>query len=156
MNKYRGVESHDVRIPMPSVKPPKLETPEQLIDIKQIINETVNTTVLKLKMAGLMKDNRKTAFQKTEELLQNYNAFKRSDQPYTIKLVDKINRALYEIKDDAYYDIIPLVYFNGESREYVAEYFDTTVTTVSRNKTRLVNQLKSMLFSDDVIYELFL
>ena len=124
--------------------------------IKQIINDTVNTTVLKLKMAGLMKDNRKTAFQKTEELLQNYEAFKLSDQPYTKKLVKKIDAALYEIKDDIYYDIIPLVYLNNETREYVAEYFNTTVTTISRNKTRLVNKLATMLFSDDVIYELFL
>lgn len=140
---------------------PKLEIPEHVTKyadayIKQIINDTVNATVLKLKMAGLMKDNRKTAFQKTEELLQNYNAFKQSDQPYTIKLVNKINDALYEIKDDPYYDVIPLVYFNNKSREYAAEYFDTTVTTVSRNKTRLVNKLKALLFSDDVIYELFL
>lgn len=131
------------------------ETPEDIY-IKRIINDTVNTTVLKLKMAGLMKDNRKDAFQKTEELLRNYNAFKQSDQPYTKKLVDRIDHALYEIKDDIYFEIIPLVYFNNETREYVAEYFNTTVTTISRNKSRLVNKLKVMLFSDDVIYELFL
>ena len=49
-------------------------------DIKQIINDTVNATVLKLKMAGLMKGDKKSAYQKTEELLKNYNAFKESDQ----------------------------------------------------------------------------
>lgn len=125
-------------------------------DIKQIINDTVNTTVLKLKMAGLMKDSRKSAFQKTEELLMNYNAFQKSDQPYTQKLVIRINDALYSIKDDPYYDVIPLIYFEGKSREYVAEDFNTTVTTISRNKTRLINKLKAMLFSDDVIYEMFL
>lgn len=135
-----------------------LETPENFnpLYVKQIINETVNTTVLKLKMAGLMKDNRKTAFQKTEELLYNYKSFAKSDQPYTKKLMSKIDHALYEIKDDIYYEIIPLIYFNRDTRENVAEYFNTTVTTISRNKTRLVNQLKATLFSDDVIYELFL
>ena len=124
--------------------------------IAKIINDTVNATVLKLKMAGLMKDSRKTAFQKTEELLRNYNLFKVSDEPYTIKLVHKIDEALYEIKDDIYYDVIPLYYFQNQTREYNAEYYDTTVTTISRNKSRLVNKLKAMLFSDDVIYELFL
>lgn len=124
--------------------------------IQKIIDDTVNTTVLKLKAAGLMKDNRKTAFQKTEELLQNYIAFQKSEQPYAKTIVNKINEALQSISDDPYYELISLAYFDKKSREDIAEYFDTTVTTVSRNKTRLVNKLKVMLFSDDVIYELFL
>nr|DAS45586.1 MAG TPA: RNA polymerase sigma factor [Caudoviricetes sp.] len=125
-------------------------------DIKQIINDTVNNTVLKLKMAGLMKDDRKTAYEKTEELLRNYNAFKNSDQPYTVKLVKKINEALDTIMDDMYYDVITMYYFEKKTREEIAEQYDTTVTTISRNKTRLINKLKPILFSDDVIYELFL
>lgn len=126
-------------------------------DIEKIINDTVNTTVLKLKMAGLMRDDKKTAYQKTEELLRNYKTFQKiTDQPYTVKLVKEIGAALEEITDDLYYDIIPMYYFEGKTREDVAEYFDTTVTTISRNKSRLINKLKVMLFSDDFIYELFL
>lgn len=125
-------------------------------DVEKIIKKTVDQTVLKLKMTGLMKDDRKSAFQKTEELLRNYNVFLASDQPYTIKLVEKINKALEAIQDDLYYDVIPMSYFKNYSREQIAEEFNTTVTTVSRNKTRLVNVLKNYLFSDDVIYELFL
>ena len=126
------------------------------LDIKQIINETVNMTILKLKTAGLIKDNRKTANQKTEELLRNYYAFCESDEPYAKKIVEKIDTALERISEDKYYDIIPFYYFEKESRESIAEYYDTTVTTISRNKTRLLNVLKGYLFSDDVIYELFL
>lgn len=126
-------------------------------DIEKIINNTVNTTVLKLKMAGLMRDDKKTAYQKTEELLRNYKTFQKiTDQPYTVKLVKEIEAALEEITDDLYYDIIPMYYFEGKTREDVAEYFDTTVTTISRNKSRLINKLKVRLFSDDFIYELFL
>lgn len=126
-------------------------------DIEKIINDTVNTTVLKLKMAGLMRDDKKTAYQKTEELLKNYKTFQKiTDQPYTVKLVKEIEDALEEITDDLYYDIIPMYYFEGKTREDVAEYFDTTVTTISRNKSRLINKLKVRLFSDDFIYELFL
>lgn len=124
-------------------------------DIKQIIDETVNATVLKLKITGLMKDDRKNAYQKTEELLRNYPAFQRSDQPYTQKLVKMIDAALEAINDDLYYDIIPMAYFQNETRENMAEYFDTSVTTISRNKNRLVNKLKVELFSDDVILELY-
>lgn len=124
-------------------------------EIEKIIAETVNTTVLKLKLAGLMKDNRKSAFQKTEEILRNYNGFTLSDQPQTKKLLHRLNDALSTIIDDPYYDLIKLIYFDGESREYAAEYFNTSVTTISRNKTRLINKLKSILFSDDFILELY-
>lgn len=126
-------------------------------EIKSIINDTANTVVLKMKMAGLIRDGRKTAIEKTEELLRNYPIFKDiKDQEYTIKLVVKIEDALKDIEDDIYYDVIPMFYFHNETREYIAERFGCTETTVSRNKTRLLNQLKLKLFSDDVIFELFL
>lgn len=126
-------------------------------EIKSIINDTANTVVLKMKMAGLIRDGRKTAIEKTEELLRNYPIFKEiTDQEYTIKLVAKIEDALKDIEDDIYYDVIPMFYFHNETREYIAERFSCTETTVSRNKTRLLNQLKLKLFSDDVIFELFL
>lgn len=126
-------------------------------DVKKIIEDTVNATVIKLKMSGLMQDSRKTSFQKTEELLRNYNTFSEiHDQPYTEKIVKIMDKALDDIKDDLYYDVIPMIYFENQTRENIAEYFGTTVTTISRNKVRLINKLKVRLFSDDVIYELFL
>ena len=125
-------------------------------NITEIIEHTVNETVLKLKMAGLMKDDRKSAYQKTEELLRNYNAFRESNQPHTVKLVSRIDKALKSIESDIYYDIIPMSYFEDATRECIAEHFNTTVTTISRNKNRLVNKLKALLFSDEVIYELYL
>jgi RNA polymerase sigma factor (sigma-70 family) len=126
-------------------------------DIKTIINDTVNSTVLKMKMAGLLKDNRKTAMEKLEELLRNYPIFKEiTDQEYTVKLVGKVNKALEKISDDPYYDVIKLFYFENKSREFIALEYGCTETTISRNKTRLLNEIKPMLFSDDVIYELFL
>lgn len=125
-------------------------------NIEKIIEDTVNRTVLKLKMSGLMKDDRKTAAQKTEEILKNYPRFKLSDQPYTKKLCDKIETAMNTIKDDYYYDVISLYYFDGMTREEVAEHFNTSETTISRNKKRLVDALSAVLFSDDLIYDLFL
>lgn len=126
-------------------------------EVKQIIDDTVNATVLKLKMTGLLNNNRKTAFQKTEELLRNYNTFKTiDDQDYTKKIVKKIDEALKSIEDDIYYDIIPMSYFDDRTREDIAEHFNTSCKTISRNKGRLVNLLKVKLFSDDVIFELFM
>lgn len=125
-------------------------------NIEKIIEDTVNRTVLKLKMSGLMKDDRKTAAQKTEELLRNYPRFKLSDQPYTKKLCNKIETAMNSIRDDYYYEVISLYYFENMTREEVAERFNTSETTISRNKKRLIDALSAVLFSDDLIYDLFL
>lgn len=126
------------------------------MDVDKIIDRTVNKTILKLKMAGLMRDTDKTAAQKTEELLRNYKSLKLSDQPYAKKLVSKIDEALETIRDDPYYEIIPLYYFSEYSREYVAFKFETTPTTISRNKARLIDKLKVILYSEEYISELFL
>ena len=128
------------------------------MDVNEIIEKTVNRTITKLKLSGLMKDNRQTAFQKTEQILKNYNELKKaySEDGTAKKFVDIVDNALNEILDDAYYDIIPMIYFENQTREMVAEYFNTTVTTISRNKRRLINRLKYLIFADDVIYELFL
>ena len=139
----------------------KSKTPELRLmgktDIQSIIDDTVNATVLKMKMAGLLKDDRRTAIEKLEELLRNYQVFKNiHDKEYTVKLVAKVDEALSQIQDDPYYDIIRMFYFEGMTRENIALEYNTSVTTISRNKTRLLNQLKVILFSDDVIYELFL
>lgn len=125
--------------------------------VKQIIQDTVNETVLKMKMAGLMKDNRRTSTEKLEELLRSYPAFKRiEDKEDTVKLVRKVEEAMQTIAGDPYYDVIRLFYFEDRTRESIALDFGCTETTISRNKTRLLNKLKTILFSDEVIFELFL
>lgn len=124
-------------------------------EIERLVNMTVNKTVLKLKMSGMMKDNRMSIFQKTEEMLKNYNSFCFSEQPYAQKIVGRIEEALNTIKDDPYSEVINLYYFEGYSREQIAEEFGTSVTTISRNKTRLINKLKTILFSDDFLLELY-
>lgn len=123
---------------------------------EEIIDRTINRTILKLKMTGMMKDGNKTAAQKTEDLLKNYYNLKLSDQPYAKKIVKKIDEAMETIKEDAYFDCVKMFYLDGCSREEVAEHFGTTLTTISRNKTRLINSLKVILFSEDYISELFL
>ncbi len=128
------------------------------MEIKKIIDETVNSTIKKLKMAGLMRDGRKSAYEKTEEVLKNYEQLKKSysEDGTAKKFVDIVDRALTEIQDDLYYEIITMAYFEKKSRETIAEYFDTTPTTISRNKRRLVEKLQYLIFADDTISELWL
>lgn len=125
--------------------------------VKKIIDETVNATVAKLKLSGLMKDNGLTAFQKTEKALRLYRSIQNghSEKGISDKFVELIDEALETLKDDIYYEVIPMTYFENMTREQVAEYFDTTVTTVSRHKVRLINKLTPILFSDDTVIELF-
>lgn len=127
-------------------------------DVKTIIQSTVDYTIAKLKLCGLMKDSRQSAYQKTEQILRSYDDMKKSHSEDGVaeKFICIIDSALKQIEDDLYYDIIPMIYFEGKTREEVAEYFDTTVTTISRNKKRLLEKLKLLIFADDVIYELFL
>lgn len=108
-----------------------------------------------MKMAKLIKDDTKTAYQKTEEVLRYYPSFREvTGKPYTEKLVSRVEAALKEIQTDPYYEIIPRFYFNNETRENIALSMGSTVRTVARNKKRLVSVLKAKLFSDDCIREL--
>lgn len=69
-----------------------------------------------------------------------------------IKIIDD---AIDCLKDDPYYDLIHLRYFEGYTREEIAEHFDCDVKTVTRNKNRLINLLQIRLFSDEVIQQIF-
>jgi len=180
-----------------------------LSDINKIItqtaSETASSVVSELKRQGLMRDNKQTPFQKTEQLLYNYNNFRaaiedkheqvknikdyglpqksksitsftsggsyeiQSDSEkaedkvlaiesliiVTRKFIAIIDSALQKISDDPYYKIIDLKYFNERSREEIAEIMNVDVSTITRNKNRLINVLKITLFSDEVIYEIF-
>lgn len=66
----------------------------------------------------------------------------------------KIDAALNPIKDDPYFELIPMKYFEGQSREDLAYYFEVDVKTIDRHKNRLINQLQIMLFSDEYLEEL--
>lgn len=130
--------------------------------IKDLINQVTTQTVVKLKKSGLMKENRKPAFKKTEELLKNYNRFKIAiendpeNTTKTKKLIDIIDKALCSIESDPYYSVIEMIFFEHKTREEIAEFYDVEPRTVTRNKNRLVNELKIILFSDNTIEELFL
>lgn len=125
-------------------------------DVKRLIDDTVSETLIKLKKLGLMKEGKKSAYNKTEELLRNYPEWKNMDGELTKKLIGILDEELKKLEDDPYYDIIPMSYFENATYEDIAEYFDVSTRTVMRNKIRLINKLKVVLFSDDVITEIFL
>ena len=175
------------------------------VDVEQIIKDTVSEAINELRKQGFIKNNKQTAFQKTEQLLYNYmnfkqviadkqklieqikqegiqkrsksivnftgnyqldtrNDFEKAEEQIealensitiTKRYIEIIDAALSKLEDDNYYDLIRLRYFEGKTREEIAEYFDVDVATISRNKNRLINTLKIYLFSDEVICEIF-
>ena len=128
---------------------------EITMSIDEIIQDTVNKTVLGLKMAGLMKDHHRTPLQKTEDLLRNYNSFTVSGDPAAEQMIQRIEAALQMIQDDPYYDVITMYYISGYTREDIADRFNTSVTTISRNKTRLLKEISAVLFSADYIRQIY-
>ena len=110
-----------------------------------------------LKKAGMIKRRQMTAIQKTEELLRLYPALKRSPaKPDTItaNILANAESALHDLETDPYFDVITRYYFDGQSREFIAQARGASVTTITRNKARLLKELAPRLFADDVIKDL--
>jgi len=63
--------------------------------------------------------------------------------------VIRIERALETIQDEKYYEIIPMKYFDGVAVEDIAEKFEVDDRTIRRNKSRLVNKIKVIIFGSD-------
>ena len=128
----------------------------------ELIEKTVKRTVSELKRAGMIRENRLNSFQKTEKILFLYPQMKRNVSKYdfdglkiTNDFVKLIDEALKGISHDPYYEIIPMKYFSGFTHEQIAEHFDVQPAAISKQRKRLINQLRGVIFSDDFITELF-
>ena len=124
--------------------------------IKQIINDTVTTTVLQLKAAGLLRDGAKTAYEKTEVLLRQYPELKKVHEPYAQRVVAEIDACMADAEDDPYLDVIRLYYFAGETNVACAKILCCEERTARRNRAALVKRFSARLASDEFIRELLL
>lgn len=71
----------------------------------------------------------------------------------TVQGIAMIDKALDAVKNDPYYQIIEMRYFEGRTLEDIGVYFNCDHSTISRNKSRLVKDLAMRLFPDEVIAE---
>ena len=85
--------------------------------------------------------------------IDQYTQSMKSSMMRTRQEVLRIDRALEVIKDDKYHDIIAMKYWDGLTFDDIAEILDCEEKTVRRNKNRLVNKLKIMLFGADALNE---
>lgn len=139
---------------------------EQLLyhynDFKEAISDKENQ-IEEIKHNGIPKKSKSITFYSTmhyintdeEEKIEEVIKTLENSISNTKRLINLIDNSLNKLKKDKYYKIIELKYFNGETREKIAEIFNADVSTITRNKNRLLNSLKINLFSDEVIEELF-
>ena len=113
---------------------------------EETIRRIVKETIAELRASHMLTESGKTDYEKTEDLLRNYNYFLSSGKPELLTLIREIDDALKAISDDSYYPLIIMYYLSGETRESIADYFGTSTTTISRQKRRLVEKLSRILF----------
>lgn len=122
---------------------------EKIDEIKAEGLRKKSSSITSFTTGGSFED--KSELEKTEEKIDilNYNI------QTTKNFIQVIDAAIETLKDDPYFEIISMRYFEGQTREDIAEYFEVDVRTITRNKNRLINQLQIRLFSDEVIYQIF-
>ena len=72
----------------------------------------------------------------------------------TVQAVALIDKCMAALKNDPYYEILEMRYFEGRTLEDIGVYFGCDHTTISRNKNRLVRELSMRLFPDEVTKEM--
>lgn len=104
---------------------------------------------------NLVRSNKMGSFKKTERILYEYPVLREIDTDETQRFCRLIEKALDRVADDPYYDIIALKYWKRKTHEQIAEYFDVDVSVISKRRTKLIDRLRPMIFSDDFINEMY-
>ena len=105
---------------------------------KDEIQDIIRMTINELKCQGLLveKESYNEALEKVEPVLREY---------FTRKNNKKIESFLVEHSDDTYIDIIYLHYRDGITIGRMADILDKDISTIKRNKKRLIKSINKML-----------
>lgn len=104
---------------------------------EQQIRNVVKETVKELKRVNLLRDNDEFQYIEGAKVLKDY--FSKSPDNVQIKT------ALEALKKDIYIDVIYMYYRDGLTMEQIAEAFNVEVSTIYRNKKRLVISICNMV-----------
>lgn len=183
---------------------------EEMLELAELVAVSVvnalkqENIIGKADTSSANRKTEKTAYQKCEQLLYNYNGFKRIVEDrleeieeikmygvrhgggikervqggklpgdfvlpeesvenavhkiqcamsLTVQVIAMIEKCLDALKNDPYYNVLEMRYFEGRTLEEIAVYLDCDTSTVSRNRTRLVKEMALQMFPDDVVNE---
>lgn len=117
--------------------------------IERVAEAAADKAVRRLLKSATFKRRRTDSFRKTEELLEIYPKL---DKENPIR--QKVCHALKIIMHDEYYGVIEERYFYRRTLEEIAEIFDASYQTISRNRVRLVREIARELFPAEVAEEI--
>lgn len=174
-------------------------------ELENLIKETVKATILELGLDKHPPKKERSAYNKTEQLLYNYNNFKRvvkekleqineikkygvphkggavhtyaggntvhglatvdetvDNAVHTVQVsvqgivdvINMINEAMQGIKNDPWYPILEMRYFDGMGQDDIAKAMNCTQPNVSYHKSRLVKELAVRIFPDEIVKEM--
>ena len=103
---------------------------------KQEIQSVVRETITELRRQGVLQGDIQQAYQMTAQRLKMYYSGNTD-----IKLAEVLDR----LRNDIYFQIIPLYYKDGNTLELIAHIMHTDTSTISRNKKRLCLEIYSEL-----------
>ena len=72
----------------------------------------------------------------------------------TVQAIALIDKCMAQLRNDPYYEILEMRYFDGRTQEDIASEFGCSQFTISTNKTRLVKELSLRLFPNQAINEM--
>ncbi|ACZ08285.1 RNA polymerase sigma factor, sigma-70 family [Sebaldella termitidis] len=73
---------------------------------------------------------------------------------YFEKTMELIENTLETVKQDKYYRIIELKYFNKKNLNEIAEEFQVDISTIKRNKNRLINEIVHIFITEKELKKL--
>lgn len=181
---------------------------QEMVEFANLVATAVVNALEKVEKPTVVSANKKpekSAYQKTEQLLYNYNGFKKIVQERmdeiadirkygvpqkcgavgervqggnvqkgivlpeesveaavrnveasvqgTVQAIALIDKCMGALKNDPYYKVLEMRYFDGRTLEDIGVYLKCDHTTISRNKSRLVKELSMRLFPDEVMNE---
>ena len=106
-------------------------------EVLKYINATVEKTVAALKRSGMIKNADDMKYADISYMLMDYYQ--------NGQAVPKVEKALNEVKYDAYFEIIPLYFGDGLKMDEIAKQMNVDVSTIVRNKKRLCLQVYTLM-----------
>lgn len=102
-------------------------------EIKKYIDYTIRQSIAEYKKCGLLRDRDDITYADACEILASYYANGKKEASITYAIQGR--------RFDPYYRIIPLYYEQKKTIEFIAEALEVDVSTVVRNKKRLVLEI---------------